>query len=102
MIEIRKIKKKRKKMINKLFKIIMISTISTVTSFASLHAEKVDCDLLSPMQKKIYQAYCKSVSAESKNSKGETIAKTKSSLKKGLGKLNTDSKLMDWIKGNKK
>ena len=87
----------------------MISTISTVTSFASLHAEKVECDLLSPMQKKIYQAYCKSVSAESNNSKGETIAKTgetiaktKSSLKKGLGKLNTDSKLTDWIKGNKK
>jgi SNF2 family DNA or RNA helicase len=96
-------------MINKLMKLIIISTVSTVMTFPSLHAEKIECDLLSPIQKKIYQAYCKSVErqatankAAGTDTKGETITKTKSILKKVLGNLNTDSTLVDKMKGEKK
>ena len=97
--------KKGKKMIKKF---VVISTIYTLISFSTVYAEKVECDLLSPMQKKIYQAYCKSIAKKetkqnkSIESQNKNIVKTKSFLKKVTSKLNTKSTLGDKLKGLRK
>ena len=89
-------------------KITVISTMYVMISFSSLYAEKIKCDLLSPMQKKIYQAYCKSIEKQAAKKSGtvdskknKSLTKTKLFLKKFTGKLNTDSILVDKIKGKK-
>ena len=87
---------------NKFIHRTLIAFIFSVLVSNLASAEKVECDLLSPMQKKIYQAYCKSIAkkeaAANNSSNNNNIDKTKSLLKKGMGKLNTDSKLTDWVK----
>ena len=66
------------------------------------YAEKVECDLLSPIQKKIYKAYCQAEAKKSGN-----VSSSTSSIDGGLNKvkdsvggvfkklkINTDSKLL--------
>tara|TARA_B110000967_G_C18630607_1_gene433440 strand:- start:144 stop:413 length:270 start_codon:yes stop_codon:yes gene_type:complete len=83
-------------------KFVVISTIYTLISFSTVYAEKVECDLLSPIQKFIY---CKSIAKKetkqnkSIESQNKTIVKTKSFLKKVTSKLNTKSTLGDKLKG---
>ena len=89
-----------------IFRSLVILVFTTI-SFNFASAEKVECELLSPIQKKIYQAYCKSVAkknaaAQLSNNKNDIQEKSKSLLKKALGKINTDSKLTDWIKDQRK
>ena len=92
MIEIKKIKKG-----NQMNKIILIISILILTSSTS-YAKKVECDMLSPMQKAIYKAYC---AAEAKKVESGTTKKSVKQLGKKSGKifekvfggLNTDSKL---------
>ena len=101
-----KIKKKSKKMNKYLFRYLVILVFTTL-SFNFASAEKVECELLSPIKKKIYQGYCKSVekknaAAQLSNNKDNNQEKSKSLLKKGLGKINMDSKLTDWIKDQRK
>ena len=90
-------KKKGKKMIKKIILLIVVTVFYANFSYA----EKIECDLLSPIQKKIYSAYCK---AEAKKMGKTSVATDKSN--KELGKVssffkklkipvnvNTDSKL---------
>jgi protein-tyrosine-phosphatase len=72
-------------------------------------AEKVECELLSPMQKAIYKAYCQ---AEAKkkiaSSSGTSSSSTVSNIKEKTGgifkklKINTDSTLFKTGKYNEK
>jgi len=80
-------------------KIILITSFLILTMNTS-YAEKVECELLSPMQKVIYKAYCASESSssnsvkESIGSKGNKIVGSGTNmLGKVFGKINTDSKL---------
>jgi|TARA_B110000444_G_scaffold246120_1_gene267311 hypothetical protein len=74
---------------------VLLITFFSITFFNFASAEKVNCDLLSPMQKKIYSAYCKSIAKNKANNENSVF-------KKGLGKLNTDSTLVDWWKKQSK
>jgi len=82
-------------------KIFIIITTTILLSNIS-YAEKVECDLLSPIQKKIYKAYCSSIAKENNKNANKTMDKTKSVMKKGLSKFNTDSTLVDWLKKKSK
>jgi len=91
-------KKKGNKMIKKIILLVSLGMFYTSASYA----EKVECDLLSPIQKKIYKAYCQ---AEAKKS-GNVSSSTSSTdgglnkVKDSVGgifkklKINTDSKLL--------
>ena len=82
-------------------KIILLTAIAVFYTSVS-YAEKVECDLLSPIQKKIYKAYCQ---AEAKKSGdvSTSVGSTDSKLNKAKNsvggvlkklKINTDSKLL--------
>ena len=91
-------KTKGNKMIKKIILLVSLGMFYTSASYA----EKVECDLLSPIQKKIYKAYCQ---AEAKKS-GNVSSSTSSTdgglnkVKDSVGgifkklKINTDSKLL--------
>jgi hypothetical protein len=88
-------KTKGNKMIKKYILLVSLGMFYTSASYA----EKVECDLLSPIQKKIYKAYCQ---AEAKKS-GNVSSSTDGALNKAKDsvggifkklKLNTDSKLL--------
>ena len=82
-------------------KIILLTAIAVFYTSVS-YAEKVECDLLSPIQKKIYKAYCQAEAKKSGNvsssveSKDSKLNKAKNSVGGVLKKLkiNTDSKLL--------
>ena len=77
-------------------------------------AEKVECELLSPMQKAIYKAYCqaeakkKSASSSRTSSSGTSSSGTINNIKEKTGgilkklKINTDSTLFKTGKYKKK
>tara|TARA_S200000501_G_scaffold37450_1_gene30904 strand:+ start:206 stop:481 length:276 start_codon:yes stop_codon:yes gene_type:complete len=79
----------------KIYLIVSLAFLFTNLSYA----EKVECHLLSPMQKAIYKAYCqaqekKTEQSTSSKSSGKSLGlkeKTGSLMKKL--KVNTDSKL---------
>ena len=79
---------------------IILSTILVLFYSNIAFAEKVECELLSPMQKAIYKAYCQAeakkkanISTSTSNSSTVSNIKEKTSgLFKKL-KVNTDSKL---------
>ena len=79
---------------------IILSTILVLFYSNIVLAEKVECELLSPMQKAIYKAYCQAeakkkgnISTNTSNSSTVSIIKEKTDgLFKKL-KVNTDSKL---------
>ena len=92
-------KTKGNKMIKKLILLVSLSMFYTSASYA----EKVECDLLSPIQKKIYKAYCQ---AEAKKMGNDTKSKIKTPksvevIKDKTGgwlkklKINTDSTLLN-------
>ncbi len=91
-------KKKGNKMIKKIILLVSLGMFYTSASYA----EKVECDLLSPIQKKIYKAYCQAEAKKSGNvssstsSTGGTLNKAKDSVGGIFKKLkiNTDSKLL--------
>ena len=91
-------KTKRNKMIKKLILLVSLGMFYTSASYA----EKVECDLLSPIQKKIYKAYCQAEAKKSGNVSSSTSS-TDGTLKKAKVsvagifkklKINTDSKLL--------
>ena len=79
---------------------IILSTILVLFYSNIAFAEKVECELLSPMQKAIYKAYCQAEAKKKRNiststSNSSTVSNLKektSGLFKKL-KVNTDSKL---------
>ena len=82
-------------------KIILLTAIAVFYTSVS-YAEKVECDLLSPIQKKIYKAYCQAEAKKSGNVSSSTSS-TDGALNKAKDsvggifkklKLNTDSKLL--------
>ena len=82
-------------------KIILLTAIAVFYTSVS-YAEKVECDLLSPIQKKIYKAYCQAEAKKSGNVSSSTSS-TDGTLKKAKVsvagifkklKINTDSKLL--------
>ena len=91
-------KTKGNKMIKKLILLVSLSMFYTSASYA----EKVECDLLSPIQKKIYKAYCQAEAKKSGNVSSSTsstdgaLNKAKDSVSGIFKKLkiNTDSKLL--------
>ena len=81
----------------------IILTICVIMFYSNIsHAEKVECELLSPIQKSIYKAYCQAEAKKSGNvssstsSTGGTLNKAKDSVGGIFKKLkiNTDSKLL--------
>ena len=87
-----------------MIKKIYILTFIFALFNSSSYAEKIECDLLSPIQKAIYKAYCKAeakknaksaTSIPSENKVNTSGDKAKSLLKSigGKIKLNTDSTL---------
>ena len=79
-------------------KIILILTATILFSNFS-YAEKVECNLLSPIQKAIYKAYCaaeakKKMTTTSSDREKLSDNKTLKAAKKILGTGNTDSTLL--------
>ena len=85
-------------------KIILLTAIAVFYTSVS-YAEKVECDLLSPIQKKIYKAYCQAEAKKSGNVSSSTssTSSTNGALNKAKDsvggifkklKINTDSKLL--------
>ena len=79
---------------------IILSTILVLFYSNIVLAEKVECELLSPMQKAIYKAYCQAEAKKKQNiSTSTNNSSTVSNIKEktdGLFKklkVNTDSKL---------
>ena len=82
-------------------KFILLVSLGMFYTSAS-YAEKVECDLLSPIQKKIYKAYCQAEAKKSGNVSSSTSS-TDGALNKAKDsvggifkklKINTDSKLL--------
>ena len=71
--------------------LIVVGSLMMFTTVS--YAEKVECHLLSPIQKKIYKAYCDSVAKKN----GQQIQKSSGGI---LKKLNTDSKITDKIRSS--
>lgn len=71
--------------------LIVVGSLMMFTTVS--YAEKVECHLLSPIQKKIYKAYCDSVAKKN----GQQIQKSSGGV---LKKLNTDSKIGDKIRSS--
>ena len=79
---------------------IILSTILVLFYSNIVLAEKVECELLSPMQKAIYKAYCQAEAKKKQNiSTSTNNSSTVSNIKEKTGglfkklKVNTDSKL---------
>ena len=94
-------KTKGNKMIKKLILLVSLGIFYTSASYA----EKVECNLLSPIQKKIYKAYCQAEAKKSGNVSSSTssTSSTNGALNKAKDsvggifkklKINTDSKLL--------
>ena len=82
----------------------IILTICVIMFYSNIsHAEKVECELLSPIQKSIYKAYCKEKNKKMGNDTKSKIKTPKSVevIKEKTGgwlkklKLNTDSTLLN-------
>ena len=73
-------------------KIFLLTTFIVFFSSAT-YAEKIECDLLSPIQKKIYKAYCQSQAKAGDNSANEKMKKPEIGNLLKKFKVNTDSKL---------
>ena len=77
----------------------IILTITIMTFYTNIsYAEKVECELLSPIQKAIYKAYCQAEAKKKGMNNSEStdgISKAKKNVGKYLKKLkiNTDSTL---------
>ena len=79
---------------------IILSAILVLFYSNITFAEKVECELLSPMQKAIYKAYCQAEAKKKGNiSTSTSNSSTVSNIKEKTGglfkklKVNTDSKL---------
>ena len=82
-------------------KIIFIFTASIIFSNIS-YAEKIECDLLSPMQKVVYKAYCSSQEKNDVKQSKKLGLESGKIFNKIFGGLNTDSTLLNTGKYNKK
>jgi len=79
---------------------IILSAILVLFYSNITFAEKVECELLTPMQKAIYKAYCQAEAKKKQNiSTSTNNSSTVSNIKEKTGglfkklKVNTDSKL---------
>jgi hypothetical protein len=79
---------------------IILTSILVLFYSNITYAEKVECELLSPMQKAIYKAYCQAEAKKEGNlSSNASNSSTVSNIKEKTGgllkklKVNTDSKL---------
>jgi hypothetical protein len=87
----------------------IILTICVIMFYSNIsYAEKVECELLSPIQKSIYKAYCQAEAKKMGNDTNSKTAKSAKSIKEVLPKdfkektggwlkklkLNTDSTLL--------